>query len=397
MAVAGILAVTATPVTASVGQAVRLEVHCTDTAGAPTPPATLTITIRQPDGTSTVLLIGDLTNVDVGDYTYDYQPSETGALQAVAVSTGPNASASVDFTVRNVSARSQLNSGYMTIEEFRAIPTRIAVDQLIVGQVGAAQDAELADVLARASAWADAYCILPSLGQQLGTLGATAGELTRQGYANAQGDVNIPVGTAPKIPVQVTSVGYGALRTAVTTMSDLTTVLVDQGIVTVGIGSYRGTWTGALQFGSPPAGGKLWITLGLIVGWTPTRLTTDAAQGATTVTVDDPTGIQAGDILSITDPGTEERVTVQSVAAKIVTLTGPLTAAHTAGVGFTAMPADIREAVAYAACARLVTPGQAGNPNANAAVKGNKATGDQESGYLAQAKALLGPYRRQLP
>lgn len=380
--------VSATPGRSTVGQSVLLTITIHDDSGALADPATCGVKLLLADQTTTSLTIADLTHVSTGLYTYPYTGTVPGEVQTTVTTTVPNATATTSFTL-DPSATGRLTSGYLTVAEFRAMPTRLAVDQLVVDASARMQDAELAAVLSRSSQWADTYCQTQ--------IGAHAVTLLQQVRADRNGDVHISARVSPKFPVIVTGVSWGASRTALTALTDLTATYVDNGLVTVGLGSYSGSWTGALQIGIPPLGRAFWVSLDLLIGWPNTVLAADQNPGDTTITVLDPTDISAGSVLQLTNPGVEETVTVDSITGSTVTLTSGLLNGQTTGCGTTAIPSDVREAVAYAACARIVTPGVQTSPVPGASLKGPKTVQTAEGQYQAQAQDLLSTYRRRLP
>jgi hypothetical protein len=81
-------------------------------------------------------------------------------------------------------------------------------------------------------------------------------------------------------------------------------------------------------------------------GYPNALLTSAAAAGATSIAVDDATGMQAGTVLTVWDAtgGGQEQVTVASVSGNIVTLTAALQYGHAAGVRVSALPYAVSQA-----------------------------------------------------
>lgn len=87
------------------------------------------------------------------------------------------------------------------------------------------------------------------------------------------------------------------------------------------------------------------VQITYLAGYPNAVTTTTSTLGATALTLSGVLGVQPGMVLRVYDPGASENVTVASVTGSTITLTAPLTAAHGTGVGVSALPAAIREAV----------------------------------------------------
>jgi hypothetical protein len=61
-----------------VGSQKQLKVMFTNIADAPVDPATIDLTIREPDGVLVAKVIGDLDNPTTGTFTYDYTITKAG-------------------------------------------------------------------------------------------------------------------------------------------------------------------------------------------------------------------------------------------------------------------------------------------------------------------------------
>ena len=301
-----------------------------------------------------------------------------------------------------------LTQPYVSVAEFKAAPTWLDVNDLVPGGVQAQQDAELFNVLLRASQWADNYC-----NQRLGA--HTAFEQTRA-RVDRYGRIflhpsNIPVR-------QVTALAYGPDPHLLTTLTDLTQVWIEdaRGIV-VSVIPFKGNFT-SLQFGLiPTSGSEVYVQYQYVAGWSSTVLGATVAAGGNQITVLDTTGLQVpsapsvglsltlpGSTLRIWDPTIEEAVTVSSIANNQVTLTGNLINTHTVSpgpagqVGISEMPPEIHQAVISMAVALMLREdvssedpfsGTPYGPSARRSAKGGAA-----GGLLDNAWELLDPYRR---
>lgn len=285
---------------------------------------------------------------------------------------------------------SLLTRPYVTAPEFRASPTWLDTRQLVEDGDQAAQDAELGNVLLRASAWAAGAC-----NQRLD---AHAVLERMRVEAGADGRVSIHASVSPVR--KVTALSYGTPGN-LTPLSDLSGVWVEDDVqIITSLGVVTG-WGGFLEFGRSPAAVATFVQLGYVAGHTVTTLAAPAISGVSTLTVADPTGIYPGDVLRIWEPGVEEAVTVASgyvPGSAAVGLAAATTAAHTAGAGMSALPADVHQAVISRTAAMLLRGDVAGAgdypeaPYDPAAIPAGSAS--RASELSAQARALLLPYRR---
>jgi hypothetical protein len=302
-----------------------------------------------------------------------------------------------------------LNQPYVTVAEFKAAPTWLDVDNLIPGGVQAQQDAELFNVLLRASAWADNF-----VAQKLGA--HTANEQFR-GRVDRQGRIIIH---PSNIPVrQVTALAFGPTFQNLQPLTDFTQVWIEdaRGIIVSAI-PWRGSWSGSLEFGMVPCdGSEVYVQIQYVAGYASTVLGASVTAGGTSVTVADPTGFQIpsttpyglsvtlpGSTARIWDPANEEAVTVASIAGNTLNLTGALLSNHTVSpgpagqVGISEFPPEIHQAIVSMAVALMMREdvsdedpfsGSPYGPSARRSASGGKA-----GGLLDNAYELLEPYRR---
>jgi hypothetical protein len=88
--------------------------------------------------------------------------------------------------------------------------------------------------------------------------------------------------------------------------------------------------------------------------------TTNAAAGATTLTLTNVTGVYAGSMLNVFDGAKDERVTVASLSGNVITLKAPLTYAHNSGTNIGNIPATVKQAVVHFIVAMIKERGQGG-------------------------------------
>jgi hypothetical protein len=295
---------------------------------------------------------------------------------------------------------------YVTTASFKAYPTFLDVMNLRPGDSSAAdQDQELFNILLKASSMADNY-----VEQGISAPNAAAGTLTahtrsenrrvrskRDGLISCHPD-HIPVSA-------LTALAIGTTPNTVTPVTDLTNFWIEDGRQIVGCpGGLASPSLGALQFGTVVTSQDLFTTWTYVAGYANTLLAADATAGATSIQVTDATGITAGTVLRIWDPGKEEAVTVAAsytAGSTTLPLTAGLKNAHTGAasvpIGVSALPADIHLAVILYAAALLQRPdSETEDTFPSASVKPNSRVGHNTdgSGFVNEAEHLLEPYRR---
>jgi hypothetical protein len=243
-----------------------------------------------------------------------------------------------------------VNVPYLTVAAFKAYPTYLDLQNLVSGDsVAAHQDAELYNMLLRATNWAIGQCNQP--------LHAHINVENRRLRPDRQGRLKWHPSDNPV--KQVTALSYGYLPNALMPVTDLS-----------------GTWTeanrqivfplapltpqfGAIQFGTPAGQAEVYTTWTYIAGYVVTTLAAGVAAGASSLTVKDATGLVAGDVLRIWEPGVEEAVTVANsyvAGSTTVPLTAALANTHATGAGISQLPADAQQAIVNYTVALLLRP-----------------------------------------
>jgi hypothetical protein len=301
-----------------------------------------------------------------------------------------------------------LTQPYVSVPEFRAAPTWLDSDDLIPGGVQGQQDEELANVLLRASSWADEHA---GGGTDRPWFGAHLVTEQCRTRINRYGQVFLHPSDHPVR--EITGLAYGADFQSMAVMSDLTQTWVEdsRGIV-VSVIPWRGSWTGTLEFGAVAVpGGQMFVQYQYVSGYCNTRLTGAASAGTSTLNVADSTGLQppatnllgnlSGSTARIWDAGIEEAVTVApgfTTGSATVPLTSPLASPHAAGVIVSEFPAAVRQAIICYAVGLLMRedvtsedpyPGTPYGPTARRAKSGGKS-----GGLVSEAEKLLRPFRR---
>lgn len=278
-----------------------------------------------------------------------------------------------------------LTAPYVTAAEFKAHPTYLDIDDLRSGSpLEADQVAELTNVLLMASAWADQTCR-----QQLG-----AHLVTRRSRARVTSDGNLQLAPTDNPVIALTSVSFGPSPGQMSAVTDLTA-----------------TWTEEDYLTLLPVGGRArsaFVEWSYLACWVSTTLTADSTVGAMSLTVLDPTGIMPGATYRLWEPGAEESVTVDAgftppdATVLPASISIPLAAAtqfdHTAGSGWSGMPANMRLAVVNYTISQLMRPDTAAEdayPDTRLST-GTRQTDPRRdgSGLVAEAERILSRYER---
>lgn len=130
-----------------------------------------------------------------------------------------------------------------------------------------------------------------------------------------------------------------------------------------------------------------------IAGWVVTWLTAPVEEGATSIVVDDATGIVPGHtVLTLTDGPAAETVVAGAVTGNTVTVPA-LTADHAAGVGVSELPDDVKQALLNMLDAGL----RFCDSHSLTMIRQDRTIGpeqDQRASMLDTARSLLNDYMR---
>jgi hypothetical protein len=278
-----------------------------------------------------------------------------------------------------------LTAPYVTAAEFAAHPTYLDLDDLRSGiSDPAEQVAELTNILLMASAWADRMC-----DQQLG---AHLVSLRKRYRVNSDGNLQLAPTDNPVLAI--VSLSYGSSPTRLGSASNLSAAWTENEYLTL------------LPVGGPAR--TVYVDWSYLAGRVSTALTADAAPGATSLTVMDPTGILPGTTYRLWEPGAEEAVTVDASyvppdviappAATSIPLAAPTAAAHTSGAGWSGMPADMRLSIINYGVSQLMRPDTAAEdeyPDTGLASGTRRKDSRQNgSGLVAEAMRALSRYAR---
>lgn len=281
---------------------------------------------------------------------------------------------------------------YLTLDEYKNAPTAIDLDNLVFSsQDPEVQDAELANIIARASSWADTYC------NQV--LGATTETEQQRSRVSTDGSIRFHPRFSPIVALTEFNYGY---PTNMASLGDCSIAWIeDQEIIIPN--ATLGNWTsqGPLSFGAYNGGpgNQMFLNYTYVAGYTNTLLASPAVAGATSIVVKNGTGITAGQILSIYDGLYTENVTVASTytfGSTTVPLTSALTSDHLVDVSVSALPPAIKQAVILITTAFLKVRGDSSMTMAvvtsanQSAMTGSSRYADE----LTFAATLLNSYAR---
>lgn len=251
-----------------------------------------------------------------------------------------------------------MKTSYLTVDEYKRAPTGINTSDLdyFSGTTDInAQDAELAMVIARASAWVDNYCQLP------GGLAASTNTETQSVYITRDGYLRIRPNNIPVLSLQ--ELKWRVNPTMSWTTIDVTQVQVldrlleammwfplgDGPSLAIG-GSYALPMsTSYTSYVDPVSAArlediKLTVQFTYTNGYPNPSLAVDCASGAQSITVDDVVGIDSGTNLTMYDGAKTENITVTSVTGNTLLLNAPLIFSHSKGIGVSAIPAEVKAA-----------------------------------------------------
>jgi hypothetical protein len=285
----------------------------------------------------------------------------------------------------------QFSTPYLTIDEYKNAPTAIDYTALVVGALDpAAQDAELANVIARASSWIDTYC------NQV--LGATTE--TEQQRIRLRSDGTLAIHPRYWPIIALTALSYGTDPNNVVTVPDCSLAwLEEQQIIYSANQAFSNMSSqGPLSFGFPSTpGAQLYVRYTYVNGYANTTIVT-ATAAATSLVVADADGITPGLQLKIYDGMKSENVTVASTytfGSTTVPLASALAYTHASGVSISGLPPAVKEAAILVTTAFLKVRGDSSMTMAVSNAPGQAVEGSQRIGQdLAIAQELLKPLRR---
>lgn len=221
---------------------------------------------------------------------------------------------------------------YITVDELKRSPIYTQLRKLVPGNSQADNDAELGRIIQRASALINGECR-----QNLAaTVDHEVGRVTVSDF----GELRIHTRNSPIVSVSSVMVGPDPYSLAAV---DLSYAVLDPWRITIPRAALNQSALNLPSWGR--SGQQLWADWTYINGFPVTTLASAVAAGATTVTVVNATGIVAGQtLLTVEDGKWLEYAVPTAVSGNVLTI-APLAYPHQAGVGVTALPDDIKEAM----------------------------------------------------
>jgi hypothetical protein len=278
---------------------------------------------------------------------------------------------------------------YITVAEYKQAPTAVDIDDLVGGGSAALNDQELANVIARASSWVDAYC-----GQ---VLAATTETETFRARISRDGMLRVHPRYWPII--EVVSVSYGSLPSNLSPVN-LSTVWIEQQAVVCPLAGMTSQFLGPIDFsGSYQPTAEQFVSMTYVNGYPNALLAANTSVSATSLTVNDATGFRAGMQFVIYDGTGTQLCTVAStytLNSTTVPLTSALTSAHTAGVSVSALPPAVKHATICATNMILKARGTSAIVMDRLTPTNIQNFSQASFNDMEQAKQLLEPFRRVL-
>lgn len=285
---------------------------------------------------------------------------------------------------------------YISTDDYQNAPTAVDTTALIPGGTTQANLVELANVIRRASSWADNLCYQ--------TLAATLDTQTCEARVRRDGTVRVHNDYWPLL--ELDSFTAGPSPSTMTAVVDTANIFMPgRAVLAVPV---AGLVANTADYGYPPrslrAGDRAYCQWSYWNGWPHTALAAAAAADAATLTVTAALpAAAAGRTLTIWDGAVTEQVVVAAsfTGGTTVPLTAGTVYAHTlpaapASVTVTALPDDVREAVISLTSCLIKTRGAESyemdavgqTPSKSAVIEG----GGLED--LSLAADLLDRYRR---
>jgi hypothetical protein len=281
---------------------------------------------------------------------------------------------------------------YLSVAEYKQAPTALSISTLVVGGNQAAQDAELATVILRASSYMNEY-----LNQNL--IATEYTETQRIRYSASSGYYALHPYNAPVIALS--AFNYGANPNQLYSLQDCSVAWFEGQQIIIPGDQIGWNWTsqGPLQFGGSIGQSNWTFTkYTYIAGYANTSTVGDTIVGDTSLEVEDATGILPGEQYRIFDGANTERVTVSdsyTFGDTTVTLQAPMKYAHLEGATFTNLPNAIKQACILITSAFIKMRGDSSTTMAYTTSPSGNIPGSVRYGSdIAVALDMVNKYRR---
>lgn len=287
-----------------------------------------------------------------------------------------------------------LLGSYITCEEYRAAPTALATNNLVPGGTKVDQEGELAGIIARGSRFLDNVAKQP--------LYATSMIQRETARTDRQG--NVVLRARMDRVKSVDTFAYGPSFSQLTTYTppiNPAQYFVEENRVLFQLLATGVVWRGSLAFLAQPRGGEVTVAWSFTAGWVTTRLVVPAVAGVSSVTIENPAGLQPGLLVRIVDGAAQvnTQVAASYVAGSVVVpLVAPLPADQPAGAWFGEVPDDLKEGAILATSHYIKERKGSGFTIASSGQGGKTQASTKDIGIeLEQAEVLALRYERRAP
>lgn len=280
-------------------------------------------------------------------------------------------------------------NAYLTLAEYKNAPTSIDFDNLVVGGNAAAQDAELLNMITRASSYLNEY-----LNQDLT---ASVKTETQRLRITPQGFISLHPFHGPVLSLSAFS--YGSDPNNLMALSDPSKCWFEDQQIIIPLSQMSSTYSsqGPLSFGGASPRTPLFVKYTYIAGYVNTTILS-ATASASSFTVNDASGFLPGEQYRISDGAISETITVSTsyvYGSTTITTASPLTSSHANGVAVGNLPFAIKQACVLATTGFIKMRGDNSltmsmTTSANANVDGAKRYGSE----MALALQMVDLYRR---
>jgi hypothetical protein len=281
---------------------------------------------------------------------------------------------------------------YITVQEYKNAPTAVDIDNLVVGGNLDAQNAELANLIIRASSYMDEY-----FNQNLCANTETETQRVRvsnMGY--------LPIHPFNDPLIAVTNFQYGTDPNNLYTLSQLDQLWFEEQQFLVPVAPLSATqWSsqGPLGFYGFPPSGRTWVYCQYTydAGYVNNAMD-QAAAGDTTIVMLNPRGIRAGFDYMISDGPKSEKIVVDSsyvYGSAVVPLVTPLRYSHATGITLGNLPNAIKQACILITTAFIKARGD-NSLTMGITTKpiGNQLPAQMYGGEIALAMTMVDKFRR---
>lgn len=290
-------------------------------------------------------------------------------------------------------------TAYITTAEYKAAPTAVDVSQLTLSGTGQSQDAELENVIQRASGWINSFC------NQV--LSSTVDVELTQATVDRYGRFKFHPDYWPILELR--DFEYGSLPGQLVSLSDFTNIWINRQYVYVHPSTGFSSSQGPLQFGATGIGSRCYVRFTYVNGWPNSVLTFATTSGNNTLQLDDVTGIYGSGStvaansliapatrLTIYDGADTETISVQAVNGNVLTLNSPLVHNHSIGISVSALPPEVKQAAILLTSSLIKTRGAQGIVMGRFGEQPSKITNSEAAGLedALIAFELIEPFRR---